>query len=73
MAIEQELADNLLNPRRPGLRISRDDDVAISKLKFVPDGRVHMMVLALTRLARPFGVGGGELLTVAHREVRSHI
>ena len=50
IAIEQELADDLLHPCRASLRIRTDDDVVVAKLEVVPDRRVHVVVVKLTLL-----------------------
>ncbi len=52
LAIEDQLAKDLLNPRRPRLGIGRDDDVVVTKLEVVPDRRVEMVIVKFAGFLR---------------------
>ena len=54
--LEQQLGNELLHPSCPSLGVRRNDDVVIAKLQLVPDRRIKVMVVYLTRLDRPLNV-----------------
>ena len=44
VALEHQLADDLLCPGRTRFGVGAHHDVAVAELEIVPDGRVHVMV-----------------------------
>ena len=52
LSSEDELGNDLLDPRRSGLGIGRDDDVVVAEDEIVPNGRVKMVIVKLTGLLR---------------------
>src|SRR5262249_20656928 len=60
IAVEQQLADDLLRPGRARFGIGRDDDVVVAKSEIVPHLGIEVVIVDFALLLRP---------GVAHRSV----